>query len=376
VDEDAELMRRAVALAATARRRAAPNPWVGCVIVRDGVVVGEGATDAPGGPHAEVTALRAAADRARGATAYTTLEPCAHHGRTPPCTDALVAAGVARVVVALVDPDPLVAGRGIAQLQEHGITVDVGIGADAAGRELAPYLVHRSQGRSFTVVKTATSLDGRIATRDGSSRWITGAEARADGHRLRAESQAVVVGAGTAIADHPRLTARDGELPVVRQPLRVVLDARGRVPATGPLFDTEVAPTLVVTTAAAPAAVHDAWLAAGAKVVVVAPSPTGLGVDLAAALRVLAGLGVVQALVEAGGQLAAALVDAGLADRIVAYVAPLLLGRDGRPAFDFAGPARIADAARFELVDATRLGPDMRLDYEPAHYGARPEGGA
>jgi diaminohydroxyphosphoribosylaminopyrimidine deaminase/5-amino-6-(5-phosphoribosylamino)uracil reductase len=369
VDADVELMRRAVALAGRARRRTAPNPWVGCVIVADGEVVGVGATEAPGGAHAEVGALRDAGERARGATAYTTLEPCNHHGRTPPCSDALLAAGIARVVVALVDPDPLVAGTGIARLREHGVIVDVGVGDDAARRALAPYLVHRAEGRSFTVVKAALSLDGRNAARDGSSRWITGTDARADAHELRADSQAVVVGAGTALADQPRLTVRDVDPPVERQPLRVVLDARGRVPASGPLFDSALAPTLVITTAAAPDAVQRTWLAAGAKVLVVPPAPGGQGVDLDAALESLAGLGVVQALVEGGGQLAGAFVDAGRADRVVAYVAPVLLGRDGRPAFDIAGPGAIADAARWQLVDVTRLGSDVRLDYEPVHSG-------
>ena len=187
MNTDAELMRRALALAETARRRTPPNPWVGAVLVADGTVVGEGATQPPGGPHAEIGALRAAGDRARGATAYVTLEPCSHHGRTPPCVDALVEAGVARVVVALQDPDHHVAGQGIASLREHGITVDVGIEAETAARLLAPYLVHRALGRSFVVLKTATSLDGRSAARDGSSRWITGPSARADVHELRAD---------------------------------------------------------------------------------------------------------------------------------------------------------------------------------------------
>jgi diaminohydroxyphosphoribosylaminopyrimidine deaminase/5-amino-6-(5-phosphoribosylamino)uracil reductase len=365
VDGDAELMRRAVTLAATARRRSAPNPWVGCVLARGGEIVGEGATEAPGAAHAEVGALRVAGDRARGATAYTTLEPCAHHGRTPPCVDALVEAGVTRVVVALEDPDPLVAGSGIARLREQGIDVEVGLGADEVGRDLAPYLVHRQLGRSFTVVKSALSLDGRVAARDGSSRWITGSEARADAHRLRADSQAVVIGSGTALADRPSLTVRDVEPPPMRQPLRVVLDARGRVPAEGRLFDTGLAPTLVMTTAAASDAAQHAWLAAGSKVLVVAPDPTGKGIDLAAALEALAGLGVLQALVEGGGHLAGAFVAARLADRLVTYIAPVLLGREGRPAFDLVGPATIGDAPRFELVEATRLGGDVRLDYEP-----------
>ncbi len=362
---DTELMQRALARGETARRRTAPNPWVGAVVVRDGEVVGEGATQPPGGAHAEIEALRAAGDRARGATVYTTLEPCSHQGRTGPCVVALAEAGVTRVVIALEDPDPQVAGQGLAQLRDRGITVDVGVGAEAAARSLAPYLAHRRFGRAFTIVKAAMSLDGRIAARDGSSQWITGAASRADAHRLRADSQAIVIGAGTALADRPRLTVRDAEGPVPVPPLRVLLDATGKVPAVGPLFDAELAPTLVVTTDAAPDAAQRAWLAAGAKVLTVPPAPNGTGVDLTATLEVLAGLGVLQALVEGGAALSGSLMEAGLADRLVAYVAPTVLGRDGRPAFDLAGPARLADAPRWCLVDVRRVGTDVRLDYEP-----------
>jgi diaminohydroxyphosphoribosylaminopyrimidine deaminase/5-amino-6-(5-phosphoribosylamino)uracil reductase len=365
VAADTELMDRALARGETARRRSAPNPWVGAVVVRDGEIVGQGATQAPGEAHAEIEALGEAGDRARGSAVYTTLEPCAHQGRTGPCVDALAAAGVARVVVALEDPDPQVAGRGIARLRELGVEVDVGVGADAAARSLAPYLLHRRLGRAFTVVKTAMSLDGRIAARDGSSQWITGAASRADAHRLRAESQAIVIGAGTALADRPRLTVRDAEGPVRTQPLRVVLDATGRVPAEGPLFDPELAPTLVVTTDAATDDAQRAWLASGAKVLTVPPAAGAAGVDLTAALEVLAGLGVLQTLVEGGAALSGSLVEAQLADRLVTYVAPTVLGRDGRPALDLAGPARIADAARWRLVDVARVGTDVRLEYEP-----------
>jgi diaminohydroxyphosphoribosylaminopyrimidine deaminase/5-amino-6-(5-phosphoribosylamino)uracil reductase len=340
---DTELMDRALAQGETARRRTAPNPWVGAVVVRDGEIVGEGATQPPGGPHAEIEALRAAGERARGATVFTTLEPCSHQGRTGPCVAALATAGVTRVVVALEDPDPLVAGQGITQLRDRGITVDVGVGADAATRSLAPYLTHRRLGRAHTVVKTAMSLDGRIAARDGSSQWITGAASRADAHRLRADSQAIVIGAGTALADRPRLTVRDADGPVPTQPLRVLLDATGRVPADGPLFDPELAPTLVVTTDAASDGAQRDWLAAGAKVLTVPHASSGTGVDLTATLEVLAGLGVLQALVEGGAALSGSLVEAGLADRLVTYVAPTVLGRDGRPALEAEAAASVAE---------------------------------
>jgi diaminohydroxyphosphoribosylaminopyrimidine deaminase/5-amino-6-(5-phosphoribosylamino)uracil reductase len=363
---DAELMARASALADAARQRTPPNPWVGCVLVADGTVVGEGATAAPGGPHAEAAALATAGPRAAGATAYVTLEPCAHQGRTGPCTAALRDAGVARVVVAVEDPDPEVRGRGIAALRDAGVEVVVGVGADAVHRSLASYLHHRRTGRAYCLAKTALSADGRSAARDGSARWITGAEARADAHRLRADSQAVVVGAGTALADRPQLTVRDAD-PPPHAPLRVLLDGRGRVPATGPLFDPALAPTLVLTTRAADPATIDAWRAAGAKVEVV--EAVSGGVDLEAALTVLGRDGVLQALVEGGATLHGALVQAGLVDHLVAYVGATLLGASGRPALAWPGPPSIGAAPRLALAGVTRFGDDVRLDYEPAGSG-------
>ena len=358
-------MARALALGAAVRRRTPPNPWVGCVVVRDGIVVGEGATQPPGGPHAEIEALRTAGDAARGATVYTTLEPCSHHGQTPPCTEALLDAGVARVVVAVVDPDPLVCGAGVVQLRAGGVAVDVGVGAAAAADDLLAYLVHRREGRAAVVAKLATSLDGRTAAADGSSQWITGTEARADVHCLRADSQAVVVGAGTALADQPSLTARDVDAPAVQQPLRVLLDGRGRVPASGPLFDLALAPTLVITTDAAAGDAVAAWRAAGAEVETIAAAPSGMGVDLGAAFSALGRRGVLQALVEPGPVLAGALIEHGPLDRLIAYVAPMLLGTRGRAAYDFPGPDTIDDARRWQRSRVTPLGADVRLDFVP-----------
>jgi diaminohydroxyphosphoribosylaminopyrimidine deaminase/5-amino-6-(5-phosphoribosylamino)uracil reductase len=362
---DREHMARAGALGLSVRRATAPNPWVGCVLTRDGVVVGEGATEPPGGAHAEVRALAAAGVRARGATAYVTLEPCSHHGRTPPCVDALVAAGVARVVVGVEDPDPRVAGSGIARLRAAGIQVDLGSGTDLVGEQLAPYLHHRRTGRAYCLVKTATSLDGRVSAPDGSSRWITGTAARADAHRLRADSQAIVVGSGTALADRPTLTARptDGH-PVLSPPRRVLLDGRGRVPASGPLFDPALAPTLVLTTAAAPGERVDEWRGAGAKVEMLGSDSAG-SVDLAAVLAFLGGEGVLQAMVEGGPTVHGALLAAGLVDRVVAYVAGAVLGPAGRPAFDARFGPGIDDALRLRLLDACPLGDDVRLEYAP-----------
>lgn len=366
---DADLMARARTVGDRARRRAAPNPWVGCVVARDGVIVGEGASLAPGDAHAETVALAEAGDRARGATAYVTLEPCSHHGRTPPCADALVDAGITRTVVALEDPDPRVRGGGFARLREAGVDVVVGVGADEARRALAPYLHQRRTGRAFCLAKTAVSVDGRTAAADGTSRWITGPAARADVHELRADSAAVVVGAGTAIADRPTLTVRDAESPPPHLPLRVVLDARGRVPAEGPLFDATLAPTLVVTTPDAPPASVDAWRAAGAKVETVAAAPEG--VDLTEALAVLGHHDVLQALVEGGPTLHGALWRAGLVDRLVVYVGGIVLGADAAPAFSGSGPATLADAARLTLTGATPLGDDVRLDYDVVPAGGR-----
>ena len=363
---DDDVMGRAIALARAARRHTAPWPAVGCVLVRDGEVVGEGATGPfPTGPHAEVAALRDAGDRAPGATAYSTLEPCDHHGNTPPCTEALIGAGVTRVVVAVDDPDEKVSGRGYARLRAAGIDVQAGVGTAEAARDLAPYLHHRRTGRAFMVAKVALSLDGRVAAADGTSQWITSEAARADAHELRADSQAVVVGAGTALADRPALTVRGVHVAPARAPLRVLLDARGRVLADGPLFDPALGPTLVVTTEHAGAGAVDAWRAAGAKVETVAPGASGSGVDLAAASAVLGREGVLQALVEGGGTLLGAVVDGGHAQRLVAYVAPMLLGAGGVPGFAYAGPSTLADAPRWDIVDVTRVGTDVRIDLEP-----------
>jgi diaminohydroxyphosphoribosylaminopyrimidine deaminase/5-amino-6-(5-phosphoribosylamino)uracil reductase len=384
-------MAEAVALGERGRLSAPPNPWVGCIVVAsDGEVVGRGFHRRAGEPHAEVHALREAGDRARGATAYVTLEPCAHQGRTPPCAPALVEAGVSRVVVAVLDPDDRVAGRGIDLLAAAGVAVEVGLGAEGATRSLAPYLHHRRTGRPLCLLKTAVSLDGRTAAADGTSQWITGPEARADAHRLRAASGAVVVGAGTALADHPSLTFRDidfgdvdfgdidfGDGPVPPQPLRVLLDATGRVPATGPLFDPALASTLVITTTAAGADARTAWSAAGAEVEEVAAAPASdvsaasnrPAVDLPAALDLLGRRGILQVMVEGGATLHGSFLRAGLTDRLVVYTGGVVLGPEARPLFAGPGPATLADASRWRLVAARSLGFDARLDWEPAQPG-------
>jgi diaminohydroxyphosphoribosylaminopyrimidine deaminase/5-amino-6-(5-phosphoribosylamino)uracil reductase len=325
---DEQRMERALALAAGARSLAHPNPWVGAVLVSPEGAVFEGATSAPGGPHAEAVALVAAGAGARGSTLWSTLEPCAHHGRTPPCADALVTAGVRRVVVAVEDPDPRVGGEGVRRLRQAGIEVMVGVGAEAAADQLAPYLKHRRTGRPWVVLKLAATLDGRTAAPDGSSQWITGPGARADAHRLRAESDAVIVGAGTVRADDPSLTVRLAEGP---DPLRVVL---GHAPAG--------------------ARVHPALELAG---------------DPGDILDDLGQRGMVQVLVEGGATVAAAFHRAGLVDRYVVYLAPKLLGGDdGRALFAGPGAATLADAWDGEVIDFELLGSDLRI--ELARLGA------
>ena len=321
-------MAEAVAVAERVRRDTSPNPWVGAVLVTTDGAAFPGATAPPGGPHAEASALAAAraadADLA-GATLYVTLEPCSHQGRTPPCADAVIDAGVARVVVGIEDPDPRVAGQGVQRLRAAGIDVEVGIGADAVTAQLAPYLTHRRTGRPWVTLKLASTLDGRIAAPDGTSQWITGPDARADAHQLRADHDAVLVGAGTVRADDPELTVRhvDG-----RDPLRVVLGSappgarvRPAVELSGPLDDV---------------------------------------------LAELGRRGVLSVLVEGGSSVAGSFHAAGLVDRYVMYVAPALMGGDdGRPLFTGPGAPTIGEIWRGRVLDVRRLGEDIRVDLEP-----------
>jgi diaminohydroxyphosphoribosylaminopyrimidine deaminase/5-amino-6-(5-phosphoribosylamino)uracil reductase len=330
--DDERAMRRAVALAAGVRAVTTPNPWVGAVVESPDGRVFEGATAPPGGPHAEAAVLAAAGDAARGATLWCTLEPCSHHGRTPPCAEAVVAAGVGRVVVGVVDPDPRVRGRGIQRLREAGVEVVVGEGGAMVAEQLAPYVKHRTTGRPWVVLKLAASADGRTAAPDGTSQWLTGAEARTDAHRLRAESDAVIVGAGTVRADDPALTVRLVEGP---DPLRVVL---GRAPAG--------------------ARAHPALQRSG---------------DLATILDDLGRRGVVQALVEGGATVAGAFHRAGLVDRYVLYLAPRLFGGDdARGLFTGPGAPTLAEAWQGRVVAVARLGDDVRIDLAPAPAPAAP----
>ncbi len=326
--DDVEHMRRAMALAAEVRSGTAPNPWVGSVVVpvaASGHRAFEGATAPPGGPHAEVTALAAAKEAAKGATLYVTLEPCVHHGRTPPCTDAIIGAGVSRVVVGIEDPDPRVAGHGVAALEAAGIEVTVGVAAAEVAEQLAPYLKHRTTGRPWVVLKMAASLDARTAAPDGSSRWITGEEARRDVHVLRSRSDAVLVGAGTVRADDPELTVRLDDSLARSQPLRVVL---GRAPEG--------------------ARVHPALELSG---------------DLGDVLSELGRRGVLQVLVEGGATVAHDFHAAGLVDRYVLYLAPKFFGGDdARPLFAGRGAGTIGDVWKGRLLSVERLGEDLKVE--------------
>jgi diaminohydroxyphosphoribosylaminopyrimidine deaminase / 5-amino-6-(5-phosphoribosylamino)uracil reductase len=331
--QDHAAMARAVEAAGGVLGSTSPNPWVGSVLVTADGASFVGATEPPGRRHAEVVALdaaRAAGADARGATLYTTLEPCSHTGRTGPCTDAVLVAGISRVVVGIEDPDPNVAGRGIEILRAAGVEVTVGVRAGEVSGQLAPYLKHRRTGRPYVTLKMAATLDGRTAAADGSSRWITGKQARADAHRLRAVNDAVLVGAGTARADDPELTVRLAE---GRDPKRIVL---GQAPA-------------------------------GARL---QPALEMEG-DLGRVLDDLGGQGVLSLLVEGGPRVAHSFHAAGLVDRYVLYLAPALMGgADGRPVLDGPGAATMADVWRGRVVSVEQLGPDIRVEMETAGRGA------
>lgn len=343
-------MAHALRLAARGLGNTWPNPAVACVLVRDGLIVGRGWTQPGGRPHAEVVALQQAGDAA-GATAYVTLEPCAHHGQTPPCAGALIAARVARVVTALTDPDPRVSGRGHTLLRAAGIAVTEGVLADQARNANAGFLKRVTRGLPFVTLKLATSLDGRIATATGDSRWITGPAARRAVHGLRMTHDAVMIGAGTALADDPDLTVRN--LGAARQPVRVLLDSTLRHRPDSRLGrSARETPVWLVHSPAAPPEARAAWAATGA-VLLQAPHH-----DLTAALRLLAAQGLTRILCEGGGTLAAALVRARLADDLAVFTAGALIGADGTPALAGLGLAALADAPRLTLRDQRTIGPD------------------
>lgn len=364
--DDAALWERVFALAERGRYSTSPNPRVGAVLSDgEGRIVGEGFHDRAGGAHAEIEALRAAGETARGATLFVNLEPCAAHGRTPPCTEALIAAGVRRVVCSIEDPDPRTAGRGVRKLREQGVDVDVGARAEAAARLNEFFLVSEREGRPFVHLKWAASLDGRIAASGGASKWITGEAARADALRLREEHDAVLVGAGTVLADDPLLTRRLGLARSILPHRRIVLDGRLRVPPRARVFDRcEGSEVWLVTAATRDTAGESRrvapFLERGVEVVALPEGPSGI--DLAALLSRLHRLEVRSLLVEGGGKTAWSFLSAGLVDRVTAYLAPLLLGGGGSPGpLGGAGFPDPAGAVRTGSLEVERLGGDLRI---------------
>jgi len=370
-EEGADLahMQAALALARRGLGQVAPNPAVGCVLVKDGRVVGRGWTQPGGRPHAETEALRRAGAAARGACAYVTLEPCAHHGQTPPCAEALVAAGVTRCVIALEDPDPRVDGGGVAHLRAAGVDVVVGPCAAAAADLNAGYLAQRRQGRPLVTLKLATTLDGRIATKNGASQWITGEAARARAHLLRTRHDAVLVGSGTAVLDDPRLDVRLDGL-AATSPVRVVLDGRLRLPLTHDLVRrARQQATWLITRAPVGRDWADrdrveAYEGAGVEVMTIGTDADGR-LSLQAALKALGQRGTTRVLVEGGGGVAAGLLRLGLVDRLAWFRAARIMGGDGLPAVAGFGLENLADAPAFALRDLTRIGNDVLETYGP-----------
>ncbi len=359
--EDIAHMRAALALARRGQGATWPNPSVGCVVVKDNRVVGRGVTATGGRPHAEPQALQMAGDKARGATAYVTLEPCCHWGRTPPCTDALIAAGIARVVVAAQDPDKRVDSQGIAKLRAAGIRTEVGLLETEAHAILAGFFQRIGTGRPLVTLKLATTLDGKIATASGESQWITGPEARRMAHAIRGRHDAILVGVGTVLADDPDLTCRIpgfAKRPIVR----VVADSHLRTPLSARLVATaREAPTWILTRPDADPARKAALQAAGVELFAV-PAGDG-GLDIAAALQALGAAGIGWLMTEGGGQIAAALLRADLVDRLAWFHAPATMGGDGWPGVHAFGLEKLADMPRFTRTGIVPLGNDLLTEY-------------
>ncbi|ATG49566.1 riboflavin biosynthesis protein RibD [Celeribacter ethanolicus] len=353
--EDLRHMRHALTLGARGLGRTWPNPAVGCVIVRDGRIVGRGWTQPGGRPHAEVMALRQAGEAARGATAYVTLEPCSHHGKTPPCAEALISAGLSRVVVALGDPDPRVNGRGFAMLQSAGVEVVAGLCDAEARAQQQGFLSKVTLDRPMVTLKLAMSWDGRIATATGESQWITGPMARRRVHAMRGTHDAVLVGGGTARADDPTLTIRG--LGVDHQPVRLVMSRRLDLPLDSHLARTagEVPVWLLHGPEAAPELIS-AWQGLGAELIEVPVTQGQL--DAEAALQALGARGLTRVFCEGGGALAASLLSAGLADHVALFTAGLGIGAEGRPGLGALGLDRLAEAPRYQLEKLEQIGPD------------------
>ena len=368
-------MERALELARVALGTTSPNPAVGAVIVRGGEIIGEGFSQPPPGDHAEIVALKRAGERARGAALYVSLEPCPHFGRTPPCADAIIEAGIAEVRYAMADPDPQVDGGGHRKLEAAGIAVHAGEGEAEARRINEAYVKHRTSGIPFVIAKFAASLDGRIAAASGDSHWVSGADSREWAHDLRTKVDAILVGSSTVVLDDPLLTARPGGQDAARQPLRVVVDSRGRTPAMARVLGSTGAEgrTLIATVEGAPSA-SGGWSAsmraAGAEVVAF-PAVDGR-VDLLALLRELGRRGVLSLLVEGGGVVLGSFFDGGLVDKLHAIIAPIIIGaEDGPAAVAGRGAYRMADALRLRDITVERLGEDILVTGYPQYPDAK-----
>ncbi|MFM8333204.1 MAG: bifunctional diaminohydroxyphosphoribosylaminopyrimidine deaminase/5-amino-6-(5-phosphoribosylamino)uracil reductase RibD [Candidatus Methylumidiphilus sp.] len=362
--EDAHFMARAIRLAENGLNTTTPNPRVGCVLVKDGAVVGEGWHEKAGGPHAEIFALSQAGTAAAGATAYVSLEPCSHHGRTPPCADALIAAGVVRVVAAMADPNPLVAGQGLATLRAAGIASEAGLLATAAEALNPGFCKRMKTGRPWLFSKLAMSLDGRTAMASGESRWITGPDARRDVHRLRARSCAILTGIETVLADDPALTVRlHGDAETARQPARVVLDSRFRLPPSAKILALPGRTLVFGLETAARAA--EPLRALGAEIHLLPPGPDGRP-DLHATLDLLGQLQFNEVMVETGAILNGALLREGLVDEWIVYLAPCILGDKGRGLFHLPELELMADCYAMRLHETRQIGKDLRLTLRPS----------
>ncbi len=360
-----DFMQRALELARGALGTTSPNPSVGAVIAKGDQIVGEGCTPPPPGDHAEIVALKQAGESARGAAMYATLEPCPHFGRTPPCVDAIIEAGIAEVHYAMADPDPQVDGGGRRKLEAAAIAVHAGEGEAEARRINEAYIKHRTKGIPFVIAKYAASLDGRIAAASGDSRWVSGSEAREWAHQLRTKVDSILVGSSTVVVDDPLLTARPGGRDAQRQPLRVVVDGRGRTPPMARVL-TGPARTLIATLDSAPEPWRASLRAAGAEVVTF-PADGGR-VDLRAVLGELAQRDVLSLLVEGGGVILGSFFDRGLVDKVHAVIAPMVIGAEDAPAAVAGqGAYRMGDALRLRDITVERLGEDVLVTGYP-HY--------
>jgi diaminohydroxyphosphoribosylaminopyrimidine deaminase/5-amino-6-(5-phosphoribosylamino)uracil reductase len=365
--DDEHYMRLALNMAEATLGQTGTNPSVGCVVVNNGCIVGMGAHLRQGEAHAEVHALNMAGTNAEGSTVYVTLEPCSHHGRTPPCADRLIRERVKRVVVAVLDPNPLVAGEGVERLREHGIEVSVGVLEAEAALQHEVFFHHVATSRPFVAVKTAGTLDGRIAAPTGDSKWITNSASRTFVHELRHRHQAILVGVGTVLVDNPRLTARGDSAAALRDPIRVIADSRLRMPldaaVLAPRHDGQPS-AIMLTTSAAPEDARTALLDRGAAIVDCGPGPR---VDWRLALQALRTRGIASLLVEGGGAVSGSLVAAGLVDKVYAFVAPKIIGAGGPANFDFPGFDRMSDAITLERLQVRTFEGDVLIEGEPSN---------